>query len=149
MDYNTEFQSNNNELQEILNTINDLPNGNNMIAEHNIDINAHGDLFATKADISSITVKYEGNKLYGYVDDAWQEIVIKSYPQRTSVQIETDEVVIISIPEAITSIDCLMVYHNGLLLSENINYALDTENNSIALIDYTANIGDVFAFVAH
>jgi hypothetical protein len=201
LDYNTEFQSNNNDLQEILNTLSDLPTYEDIVAEHNInpiahadllstkanaedltdhindtsvhvnaeekekianiglimsdslvthdsDLEAHNELFAQKANSSDITVKYEGDKLYGLIDNAWQELVIKSQPTRASIILDAASSNI-AIPQSITSLECVDVYQNGLLLSENINYTLDTTNNTITLADYTADAGDVFVFVAY
>ena len=55
MDYNTEFQSNNNDLQEILNTLSDLPTYEDIVAEHNISPTAHSDLFGAKANAEDLT----------------------------------------------------------------------------------------------
>lgn len=101
-----------------------------------------------KADVNDITVKYEDDKLYGLIDNAWQELVIKSQPTRASIVLDAASSSI-TIPESITSLECVDVYQNGLLLSENINYTLDTTNNTITLADYIADAGDVFAFIAH
>ena len=109
------------------------------LATHNEDSEAHSGL---------ITVKYEGDKLYGLVDGAWQELVIKSQPTRASVQLTEDAVAAITIPEVITSLECVDVYQNGLYLSEGINYTLDAESRTVNLIDYTAKVDDVFAFVS-
>lgn len=110
------------------------------LATHNQDSEAHSGL---------ITVKYEGDKLYGLVNGAWQELVIKSQPTRASVQIAADGTSVITIPESITSLECVDVYQNGLYLSEGINYTLDTSARTVSLIDYTADANDVFAFVAY
>lgn len=98
---------------------------------------------------TDITVKYEGNKLYGLIDGAWQELVIKSQPIRASIQINAYNTATITIPESITSLECVDVYQNGLYLSEGINYTLNTELRVINLINYGAEVDDVFAFVSY
>lgn len=64
-----------------------------------------------------------------------------------SVSIYSDSVTVVNIPETITSKDRLLVYHNGLLITEGINYTLDTTTSSISLIGYTASSSDIFTFL--
>lgn len=63
-----------------------------------------------------------------------------------SVQISSDSVTAVNIPTNITSTTNLMVYHNGLLLTEGTNY--NKGNGSVALIGYTASLDDVFTFIS-
>lgn len=69
-------------------------------------------------------------------------------PSVGSVQISADGVTAVNIPSTITSMSKLLVYHNGLLLAQDINYTLNTENSSIALNGYTANSNDIFTFIS-
>ena len=66
-------------------------------------------------------------------------IVIKE-----TVEIAEDNTSTITIPFTCSDIESLMVYQDGILLTINENYTVT--NNTITLIDYVCNTGDLFTF---
>ena len=63
------------------------------------------------------------------------------------VNITTDEVTTIPIPENVRAYPAISVYHNGMLLVESVHYAMDT--TKINLISFVAYKNDVFNFVGY
>ena len=62
-----------------------------------------------------------------------------------TITITEDNVSTIAIPFICTLPKALMVYQDGVLLTQGENYTF--ENNTITLVDYTCNTGDIFTFI--
>lgn len=54
----------------------------------------------------------------------------------------------IEIGATVASLSTLSVYQNGLLLTYGTHYVVNDAMDSISLIDYTADSGDIFTFIA-
>lgn len=62
-----------------------------------------------------------------------------------NVQVTSDGVTSVSIPNTITSTNRLLVYHNGILIIKGTNYNVST--STISLIGYSAKSNDIFTFI--
>ena len=50
--------------------------------------------------------------------------------------------------QTLANVDDLLVYQNGLLLTLDTNYTINTNHDGITLIGYMTEVGDVFTFVS-
>ena len=63
------------------------------------------------------------------------------------VNIDTDGITTIAIPDNVRAYPAISVYHNGVLLVESVHYAMDV--TKIKLISFVAYKNDVFNFVGY
>lgn len=98
-------------------------------------------VFLTQAEYDALSTK-DPNTLY-IITDAPEED--EGTVIRTEVTISTNNTSTITMPSTLSEFENLMVYHNGILLIEGVNYSRN--GSVISLIDYTAEIGDIFTFI--
>lgn len=66
-----------------------------------------------------------------------------------SVQISSEQVSTITIPDTISYLEeGLLVYQNGLLLSNDSDYTIDVKNRTITLVGYSADLNDTFTILS-
>lgn len=89
------------------------------------------------------TLKSSGIK---YSDIALKEDIIVG-SNVASVKLESSGVYLVNIPESVMKYPTIHVYHNGMLLVENIHYTVS--DKFITLIGHATYSGDIFSFVGY
>ena len=122
------------DYNELIAVINSKPSISNQIVP--------GALMVATADgnLECSSVKYE---------DLVTKNSIVTGTSSAYIDIQSDEVGTIEIPEQIRTYPSISVYQNGKLLIEGVHYALNSNRESIILIGFLAYAKDVFNFVGY